>query len=561
MRRHSILLGIICLCAVCSPIAGEQLRNCRAPVCQPQIHIADTTRIFDPKLDGGEARLRFRVFPGCFCLPMTAELVEGTQVLGQIWSGRVPTGRQARQIVWDGKLDGQFVNTGHYSIRLRDTIGFVAPVEFPIDVVRLGITELAARESEAGNDEWQMVYFKKGEDYAFFATPDIHEYLNKKEAGEISDLDHDDGIPRHPPSVHDKTDSPVLEGDFYEDDRYNYPLCYLVNARSRLEATFGDSATSASRQPMSVGYPVAGFEIRASVYRENTRLSSSGPITPGGFTVLDGPQMPAMVRRVDHDLEFRWEYREKSGAKWSEIPGSTTIPLRFYTVIGEPQFKSGASGTQYAGPWVEVAEFWNHWRTELGIDTSTEAGCVKNHVRGFFGNVGSLSHAIEGMVYDAVPLGGGYGGVHYFDETTLNMDLAALLNSRARGDYFGCTDNMGATSTMLSMMGVRNVRPVRLSYMELHNVWPIGANDYQMPVFLFANSHWFAYHHVVTRDNAVHIIDTCIQLDEDDDPTKKPGERGWNDGRSWLGSDGYNKLSSSNSPTVQLEALPGLQIE
>lgn len=555
MTRRLNLLLFTCVCFfVCRPIAGEPLRK------RPQIHLASATRILDPKLDGGVAKLRFCVFPGRYCLPMTAELVQGTQVLGQIWNGRVPTGCQARQIVWDGKLNGWAVNTGHYSIRLRDTIGFVAPVEFPIDVVRLGITELAARESESGNDEWQMVYFMKGDDYAFFATPDIHEYLNKRESGEVSDLDHDDGTPRRPPAVHSETDSPVLEGNLYEDDRYNYPLCYLTNARSRFEVTFGDSATSANGEPMSVGYPVDGFEIRVSVYKARTRLSSSGPITPGGYAELNGPQMPAMVRRIDHELEFRWEYRRKGGRVWSKIPGSTTIPLRFYTVIGKPQFKAGAAGLQYSGPWVEVAEYWDHWRTELGIDTSTEAGCVRNHVRGFFGQVESLPQAIEGVIYNAPRYGGSAGaGPRYFD-TTYTVKLAALLNHHDNDRYINCFDNMGATSTMLSMMGVRNVKSVRLvgKRIDLHSIWPIGAGGYTTN--LFSDGHSFSQHALVTRDNAIRIIDTTMQVDADEDRTHIPGKRGWNHDRRISGTDGYDELSSSSQLATPLVGeLPELE--
>lgn len=530
-------------------------------ICCPQTPFFDlgpTTRIADPKLPGGGVEVTFRLLPAGFCCDAVVEVLRGPTVVRQIWSGTVEGGGTPKQLLWNGKdAAGKYVGTGDYRIRVRGTCPCPVPAEAPVSIVRLGITEIAAQDSDAGNDEWQMVYFMKGSNYAFFATPAIHEYLSKAESGETSDLDLNNGNPRPIPAVHTATDSPVLEGGNYEDDAYNYPLCYLVGAQPRLEVTFGASATSPAGLAMSPGYPVPGFEIRAQARAGGTPLSSSGPIVPGGKAVLSGPVLPNEVTRVDRAIEVVWQYRPTGTAAWTDIPGSTTIPLRFYTVIGEPQFKVGASGTQYAGPWVEVADYWYQWRSHLGIAMTTEAACVETHVKGFFGQNAGITTAIEGMVYDAYPLGGDGGDTWYHDHATWNMGLSALLNSHDNGVYFNCSDNMGATTTMLAMMGVRNVRAVKLGSMTLRAIWGIGSPDYTTN--LWGSSHSFSYHHIVTRDGGVHVIDSCMQLDEDGNPSATPGVPGWNNDRAWNGPNGYESLSASNPVTTTLQVLPGLQ--
>jgi hypothetical protein len=116
---------------------------------------------------------------------------------------------------------------------------------------------------------------------------------------------------------------------------------------------------------------------------------------------------------------------------------------------------------------------------------------------------------------------------------------------------------MGATTTMLAMMGVDGMRPVRLGGMTLKAIWGIGAPDYTTS--LWGGSHGFSYHHIVTDDGAVTVSDTCMQLDEDGDPGSTPGIPGWNHHRVWDGPGGYDDLSSYNHTSRTLEDLPGVQ--
>src|SRR5207244_7045421 len=136
--------------------------------------------------------------------------------------------------------------------------------------------------------------------------------------------------------------------------------------------------------------------------------------------------------------------------------------------------------------------------------------------------------------YDTPTLGGTHGESYYFGWYTRNMELSKLLNGHDGSVHFNCSDNMGATTTMLAMMGVKNVRPLYLGPMTLRAIWGIGAPEYTTHLWPDL-PHEFAYHHIVTRDGGAHVIDTCLQLDEDGDPNATPGIPGWNNDRSWSG--------------------------
>ena len=243
---------------------------------------------------------------------------------------------------------------------------------------------------------------------------------------------------------------------------------------------------------------------------------------------------------------------------WRTIPGAVTIPLRFYTLLGAPQWRSGASGTQYSGPWVEVADDVTSWAQTLGITITDQASLTEAHVRGYFGQNGGIAQPIEGVAYDAGPLGGDGGATHYFSFASWNMNLTRLLNAHASGKFVNCSDNMGATATMLSMMGAINVRPVRLGPMDLRSIWGIGAPGYTLDLWGDGN-HAFSFHHIVTDDGAATVSDTCMQLDEDGVPTALPSSPGWNVRRPWLGVTGYRSLAADNVVSKTLETLPGLQ--
>jgi hypothetical protein len=514
------------------------------------------TRIADPKLTGGGASAAFHVQGQS--VTAQAEIHGPAGVVKALWSGTLAPGAAPTSVAWDGRdAGGQFVPTGSYELRVSAAGGGAPGLVLPIEVVRLGITELEFQDSPAGNDEWQMVYFKKGtQDGVFYATPAIHEYANTKSPGEISDLDLNDGSPRPPVGLHTATDIPVMDGADYEGERYNYPLAYVRGASPRLEATLGDGGTTAAGLPMACSYPVAGYDLRLRVTFPGGEVAVSGPLVPGAKPILDGPALPLDVGRYSLSLTWTWQYAPSGTGAWSDVPGASATEHRVYTLHAAPKFKAGASGTQYTGPWVEVAEKFAQWKSALGFETASSAGVVQTFVRGFFGQNGGIPTAIEGVIYDAYPLGGDGGATHYFQSFGNDMDLSALLNGHAKGVYVNCTDNMGSETTMLSMLGIPAMRPVRLGPMTLKAIWGIGSPAYTTS--LWGSSHSFSYHHIATRTDGVDVIDTCMQLDEDGSPSVTPGIPGWNHDRLWAGPTGYAALSCSNPVTKTLESLPGL---
>lgn len=522
------------------------------------IHSDGHTRVADPKLAGGGAEASFHLTPNGASLAAQADVIGPAGLVKTIWTGTLTGGAPPTFVSWDGTAaGGGYADTGDYVLRVGGSAGGGPVLLLPISVVRLGVTEIEFQDSSAGDDEWQMVYFKKGSiDGQFYATPAVHEYLNTRKAGEVSDMDLDDGSPRPAVAVHDATDQPVMDGANYETERYNYPIAYVGGATPRIEATFGATATSAAGESMPAGYPVAGYDLRPVASYHVGGSSVGGPIQPGGTAMFDAPAVPVPAGRYPLQITWTWQYAPAGTDAWTDVPGSASTVHRIYTLIDQPKFKAGAAGTQYAGPWVEVANYLATWKQALGSDTATEAGVVETFVKGYFGQNAGIAGAIEGVIYDAYPLGGDGGATHYYSFGSNDMDLSALLNAHAKGVYVNCSDCMGGTTTGLAMLGVSNVRPVRLGSMTLKAIWGIGAPEYTTA--LWGTAHSFSYHHIVTRSDGFDVIDTCMQLDEDGNPGATPGVPGWNVDRLWAGIGGYDDLSSYNTVTKVLESLPGL---
>ena len=521
---------------------------------QRQFVVEHVTEVADPKLDGGHAELSIRLASGLAPVDTRISVWSQGSPVDEVWTGLLSS-TTAQEITWDGlDASGQRCPTGSYEFRAQ-AIG-VTPSTSGFEVVRLGVCELEANDSPAGDDEFQMVYFRKG-GYSLYATPAIHEYVNLAPPGEVSDLDLDDGSPRPTVAVHEKTHKPKLDanGD-YEQYNYNYPLAYVMGSSPRLELTFGDEGTTAQGDAMPAGYPVAGLDIRALVSDGSVEVATD-PIGAGDKVLVDLSPLPGEVGRTDLELTVRWEFAEAGTDTWSPVPGAQALPLRFYTLLGPPQWKDGASGTAYAGPWVEVAQYVADWKQALALPTHDAASLTEVFVKGFFGQTGGIPEAIEGVVYDCYPMGGDGGATHYFNWGTWDMGLSQLLWGHDNGKFVNCTDNMGAATTMLSMMGVENMRSIRLGSMSLNAIWGIGTPDYTTNLW-GGGSHGFSYHHIISTTEGVTVSDTCMQLDEDGTPGSTPGFPGWNHQRVWKGTSGYNQLSCTNKPGRQTEPLPGI---
>jgi hypothetical protein len=535
------------------------------------LHPVDCTRVADPKLAGGGVEISYLLDPSS--APYDVQIVAISNATGAVvatiaheaqfgstspktrfWSGRDPSGR--------------FVDPGSYTIRVtaRNGVTISRKVEYPVDVVRLGIESIAAQSSASSSaNEWQTVYFRKNSRYVFYATPSTHEFLSAAEKGEISDLDLDDGSPRPAPPVHAKTDEPLLElgqlgtGYKFEDDWYNYPLCYLAGAEPRFDVTFGSTCTLAGGTQGTAGYPVAGLEIRCIGSDEAGEWSSSTTsLVPGGIAAFEGPALPAEATRTERTITWRFECRPTGAADWSPVPGSFATTHRIYTILDQPYFAAGASGTQYAGPWVEVLEYLYTFATALSIRCDTDEAVVEALIKGFFGQNGSLTTAIEDVHYDCPSEGGDGGATHYFDWGRWVCRLSHLLNAHADGKFVNCTDCATCTSVMLSMLGIADLELDRLGSMTLRAIWGIGTDDYTLDLWSNGGGpgHGFSYHHIITRDGGEAISDACLWVDEDGNPDKLPGSPGYNHDRDW---DNYESLLAKGNVNWFTELLPEIE--
>src|SRR5262249_29633369 len=155
-----------------------------------------------PKLDAASIVISYVLQPPGATAHVTIGILQGSQRIATLFDGEQVGSDAPRVLNWDGHLpagvrvtQGGYVDPGDYQIDLVAGAANLAHVALPLSIVRLGITAIAAQPT-SGNDEWPMVYFRKGNSYDFYATPSIHQYYNVARTGELSDLDLDSGEPR-----------------------------------------------------------------------------------------------------------------------------------------------------------------------------------------------------------------------------------------------------------------------------------------------------------------------------------------------------------------------------
>lgn len=556
MQRHLSLLRqsalLPCLLAIFSTVVSAQSIN--------SLGAGDRPAIADPKLANGEIPFSFSL-PATGAYQVTVNIVQsGTpnRLVRHLSSTSYTASGQLIQSEWDGKdQTGRFVEPGEYRIQITADGPTPSRLSYPVQIVRLGISELEAVSTAPVNEEWQMVYFRKGSVYEFYVTPSMAEYSNLAANGEIADLDLNNGLPRPSVALHTATDEPVMNGSEYEEFQYNYPLCYTKNASPSFEVKLGETCTPGNGVAGGVGYPVPGYELRLVAADSEGLWTTADNIQPGVPVTINGPPLMDGVGREDRDMYWAFRYRKIGGnGTWHEVPGHIQTQHRYYTVHDEANWASGASGTRYSGPWVEVVDYMHQWAEGLSLDTSTDAGVVKTLIRGFFGQDGNIPTAIEGVVYDTYTYGGDGGASHYYNWSTSTIRLRKLLNGHDLGKYVNCSDVASSTSGMLAMLGIDDMRMFHIGYMSLNAIWGIGTDDYTMN--LWGSGHSFSYHHIITRDFGIHVSDSCMWLDEDGNPRALPGTPGQSHDRPWSGTGGYNDLSCTNNPGTYVDPLPFL---
>lgn len=528
------------------------------------LQAADTSRIADPKLDGGGCMVRYRLEPVGGAYDVTITALSSGQPVATVFQGKEFGSKFVKQHLWDGKdTSGKWVDLGSYTIRVEATMGRTLHVDFTVDLVRLGLTTISA-DSSSGTNEWQIVYFMKNGVQRFYATPATGEWKSIAVTGDLADLDLNDGTPRPAPPVHTKTDEPVLEqmplgGYRYAIDSFNYPVCYLAGAKPQFTVTLGASCIDSSGASVGCNYPVAGFDMRVVASDESGKWTvqpNSAPITPGGTETLQGPALTTDITRTDHNVAWSFQYRATGATgAWTMIPGSFTTERWLYTTYGAPYWAPGASGVQYSGPWEEILDYMYNWQEPFGITPVDDATVVELLIKGFNGQP-TLDHAIEGVEYDCPANGGDGGATHYFDGVSVR--LSHLLNSHADGIFVNCTDCASNTSTILGMLGIQNVQMDRLGSMTLRAIWGIGCTDYTLDLWNNGGGggHGFSYHHIITRDAGVDISDACLWVDEDGDPNHLPGTPGFNHDRDW---GGYEALLAHGHVNWNLDILPKIK--
>jgi hypothetical protein len=314
------------------------------------------------------------------------------------------------------------------------------------------------------------------------------------------------------------------------------------------------------RSGLSMGakHPIAGVWLRCRAQSTlGAWTSNHVALAPGVPLVFQGPPLPNDVGRTDVTMVWSFESSHDTGASWQAIAGAVTTQHRFYTVLGVPRFAQ-TTGPQHSGPWVEVAELAHTWKQALGLPTATPAALAEVLVKGFGGQIGSLTAAIEGVRYDCGPLGGD-GGMSYYYSSSHAVQLSRLLDNHANGVFVNCSDCASSLAAMMGMLGLQGVQMQRLGNMSLRAIRGIGAPSYTLNLW-GGGSHGFSYHHVVTRTAGTTVCDACLWVDEDGNPNALPGVPGYNHDRQYSGTaTSYAPLLAWAPISFVLESLPVLQ--
>ncbi len=569
LLRHALLVACVVTGAWSSSSGGSTALGQGVPPAPPGggpgtgslqfLLAAPTTRICDPKLENGGAQVQYSLLPSANLYTVRVTVKDGNGLtVATLFSGKRPgSATQVHRHFWDGTTTaGSFANPGGYTVQVEatDYRGQRRVLDYDLDLVRLGFTTITA-EATVPNNEWQTVYFRKNGSYTFYATPATGEWLSRAETGDLSNLDRNDGTPRPAPAIHTTTDEPALEfasggGAIYENDWHNYPLCYRAGAVPQFTVKFGSNCVRNDGTVGACKFPVAGYDLRiVGVDGQGAWTTTATTIAPNGTATLIGGAVSSNATRVDRTIAWSYEYRPTGATTWTEVPGRFVTQHRIYTILDQPYWATGGTGTQYSGPWVEVLDYLHTWQREFNLTMDSNDKVTEALIKGYFGQQGSLLTAIEDVHYDCPSEGGDGGATHYGGTGTVH--LSKLLNSHDLGQFVNCTDCATTTSVMLSMLGVPNMKLFHLGSMTLRAIWGIGCDDYTLDVW--GGSHGFSYHHIITDDAGLTVSDACLCVDEDGTPDKLPGTPGYNVLRDW---SNYEALLAKGTISTYTEKLP-----
>ena len=508
--------------------------------------------IFDPKLGGaGNAEFTY-ILGGSASTTVIIEVKQGVSTVRTLFNGQQTGQPTPYSIQWDGKnSSNQFVDPGAYTIHIEAQAKTNVVLDIPVNIVRLGISEISAIDNSS-NNEFPMVYYMRGASQTFTQTPGTGEFRMTASPSETSDLDLDTGTARTSPAVYTNLASYPMNGAVIESYKYNLPICYIRGSIPRFDVTLGDTATSnlPGNAQITCGYPVAGYSIRtfcksgASDYMTNTDTDNS----PGETLSFTGTSaLSTYVEKDTQNLAWSWQWQKNGSLTWNDVSGAFSTNHTIYTIYDTPWFPS--SGTRYS-PWVRVVDDVCRWcQTYSGGTANTEADLHVAIVHGFLLDGGTNGGG--DYYYDRA----GGGATHYGGAFTNLSGFYRKTNGRA----INCRDCAYLTNVQYNMVGCTNVVVIHLGggMNPLYALQGIGwyptwcdndpATGASQKIFNTFNQHGFGWHEVCSTSTVGDpILDACMNLDEDGTPySAPPGTSAWNDSRTWAS---YNSLLSAGTP-------------
>jgi hypothetical protein len=454
-------------------------------------------RVFDPKLANAALTIGTSATGGAYQATITIHSPTGALVR-TIVSGQARQDTLPYSDAWDGRDSaGRFPAVGAYGVRLSVQRGAnVTSQEIPVSIVRLGARALKFLDDQAGEPRAKLVYHRATNSAgSYFALDSVGaSWTLAKSALSDSALDDATGAPLFDPAPWTNLAAPPRDASGAVVTRgRSLPVAYRQGAVPHVSATLGDGSVANGVLGGS-GYPVAGVPIRVSAGG-----AFSAPIVPGTPVTLELAALPLGVRRLDLNVDLRFQYQD--GTTWRDVPGVQPTRHRVYTVLGPSRMTTPASGLA----WVAVLDQVAGWSAGTGMNAASTLGSIVRGVNG------------SGLRYDVVMGASAYalGGTL----TNPDLDLSAFVDRR-NGTVVNCSDCASVVSTYARQIGIDTEVAILGWNFDLYWIKGIGGTKFIHD--LFGGYHGFSYHAVATVDAAQTIHDACLMVDDDSRPDLSP---------------------------------------
>lgn len=492
-------------------------------------------RVLDPRLDGApDLGLRLSVTE----VPQDQACAASLRLLGVGGQERtlqvdepLATGVAVDQR-FDGRDDdGQFFDPGPVDVVATLTCdgGVATSARSRLYVVRLGVTEVNLQSPEGEDSNVVLAWHKATmiQTGVTEITPDIPEYRAGATAGDLADLDENDGTPR--PSVEPWTnpDQPPWGAGGPTTVRYNAPAAFVAGAPLGIVATLGTTAVSARS---GVAAPALGPEAFADevpairlVPDALIAVDPDATALPGSSVAFEVASPGSSLGKTTLALTWRFQAEEPrdpdlgdtaTGTVWHDVPGSQTTSHVVYLLYGQPALRDGTDiGAAPPIPWIGTLE--DTWPSLSGA--APEVAAVLDGLRDYI-------HYNEYVMYN--PGDGAYSGYQgpymYWEYTWSN--LSDWLD-RDNGVDLYCHSVSCLFSVLAGTWGVEAPQQVLGTYFRTNLVRAAGDTE------------WYAWsfnsHSVISPDGGATLWDASIAMDGDEDPSTQPVTEIQPRGLSW----------------------------